>query len=259
MSFHSTHSSLSPSTTLVNSARSSRSRSQPTRPPTPHSRLHQPRPTNPRPLAERLQNPLEDRDLAQRLINISLTENTFSILTDIIEHEPILNDIVLHIRNLGRARGTIHDLFDSIPALQTPLARADADLHQSQIALATASIAHGMHALAETLIDYPPSPSPTPPPRVVTPPPRYDTLPPRRLRRSTRRIDGSRCFHCHRTGHWRVDCPDYRCPLCDTFAPGHIQRDCWRVQQTIDDAVQDAMDDHAANYDDWFEEGDPEA
>ena len=31
------------------------------------------------------------------------------------------------------------------------------------------------------------------------------------------------CFQCHATGHFRVDCPEYKCPCCRQRAPGHPQ------------------------------------
>ena len=38
----------------------------------------------------------------------------------------------------------------------------------------------------------------------------------------------TRCFHCHATGHFRVNCPEYECPNCCQCAPGHPQYHCIR-------------------------------
>ena len=34
------------------------------------------------------------------------------------------------------------------------------------------------------------------------------------------------CFQCHTAGHFHVDCPDYECPNCHQWAPGHPQYHC---------------------------------
>ena len=36
------------------------------------------------------------------------------------------------------------------------------------------------------------------------------------------------CFHCHITGHCCVHCPEYECPNCCQWAPGHPQYYCIR-------------------------------
>ena len=38
----------------------------------------------------------------------------------------------------------------------------------------------------------------------------------------------TRCFQCHATGHFCVDCPEYECPCCRQWAPGHPQYRCTR-------------------------------
>ena len=36
----------------------------------------------------------------------------------------------------------------------------------------------------------------------------------------------TRCFQCHATGHFHVNCPEYECPCCCQRAPGHPQYHC---------------------------------
>ena len=36
------------------------------------------------------------------------------------------------------------------------------------------------------------------------------------------------CFHCHTSGHFHVNCPEYECPNCHQFTPGHPQYCCSR-------------------------------
>ena len=36
------------------------------------------------------------------------------------------------------------------------------------------------------------------------------------------------CFHCHALRHLHVDCPDYECPNCHQWTPGHPQYHCLR-------------------------------
>ena len=38
----------------------------------------------------------------------------------------------------------------------------------------------------------------------------------------------TRCFHCHITGYFRVDCLEYECPNCHQCTPGHPQYWCLR-------------------------------
>lgn len=42
----------------------------------------------------------------------------------------------------------------------------------------------------------------------------------------THRLYPKACFSCRRLSHIRVDCPDYKCPLCLKPAPGHLQGGC---------------------------------
>ena len=38
--------------------------------------------------------------------------------------------------------------------------------------------------------------------------------------------EATHCFQCHATGHFCVDCPEYKCPCCRQQAPGHPQYRC---------------------------------
>ena len=38
------------------------------------------------------------------------------------------------------------------------------------------------------------------------------------------------CFRCHNLGHYREDCPSYRCPHCHVSTPGHSQHLCLSTQ-----------------------------
>jgi len=52
-----------------------------------------------------------------------------------------------------------------------------------------------------------PVPRPTPPPRPV-------------------QVAAVRCFKCRKLGHMQSHCPEYQCPYCRKYAPGHYQKEC---------------------------------
>ena len=43
----------------------------------------------------------------------------------------------------------------------------------------------------------------------------------------------TQCFHCHNKGHYRENCPAYRCPHCHEMAPGHPSHLCLRTRCTF--------------------------
>jgi hypothetical protein len=52
-----------------------------------------------------------------------------------------------------------------------------------------------------------PVPRPAPPPRSI-------------------KVAALRCFKCTKIGHMQSHCPDYQCPYCRKYAPGHYQKQC---------------------------------
>ena len=43
----------------------------------------------------------------------------------------------------------------------------------------------------------------------------------------------TQCFRCHNKGHYRENCPAYRCPHCHEMAPGHPSHLCLRTRCTF--------------------------
>ena len=43
----------------------------------------------------------------------------------------------------------------------------------------------------------------------------------------------TQCFRCHNMGHYRENCPSYRCPHCHEMAPGHPSHLCLRTSCTF--------------------------
>ena len=43
----------------------------------------------------------------------------------------------------------------------------------------------------------------------------------------------TQCFRCHNMGHYRENCPSYRCPHCHEMAPGHPSHLCLRTRCTF--------------------------
>ena len=43
----------------------------------------------------------------------------------------------------------------------------------------------------------------------------------------------TQCFRCHNKGHYRENCPYYRCPHCHEMAPGHPSHLCLRTRCTF--------------------------
>ena len=43
----------------------------------------------------------------------------------------------------------------------------------------------------------------------------------------------TQCFRCHNKGHYRENCPSYRCPHCHEMAPGHPSHLCLRTRCTF--------------------------
>jgi len=52
-----------------------------------------------------------------------------------------------------------------------------------------------------------PVPCPAPPPRPV-------------------QVAAICCFKCRKLGHMQSHCPEYQCPYCRKYAPGHYQKEC---------------------------------
>jgi AraC-like DNA-binding protein len=52
-----------------------------------------------------------------------------------------------------------------------------------------------------------PVPRPAPPPRSI-------------------KVAALRCFKCTKIGHMQSHCPEYQCPYCRKYAPGHYQKQC---------------------------------
>ena len=92
---------------------------------------------------------------------------------------------------------------------------------------------------------------------------RFPSLPPtysESTNRPTRRIRpptypthmrNSRCFHCDEMGHFREWCPQWRCIICNQYAPRHTLRECPNQPTTTSQEEERDDDFYDPGYDDF--------